>query len=215
LIKQENKGVSAARNRGMAAARGRFFALLDSDDLWLPEKLEKQVSFFRSHPHALICQTEEIWIRKGVRINPKKKHKKPCGDIFIPSLALCLVSPSAAMMRRELIDEVGGFDPDLPACEDYDLWLRISRKYPVHLIDAFLTIKRGGHRDQLSRAAGLDRFRIAALRKLLENTPLTPEQHKAASEMMLKKCRVYSAGCIKRGRLEEAAYYEGLIRAYS
>jgi len=79
LVRQENKGVSAARNRGIGLASGELIAFLDSDDLWLPKKLSAQVEFFNSNPDALICQTEEIWIRNGVRVNPKKKHKKPSG----------------------------------------------------------------------------------------------------------------------------------------
>jgi len=214
-VRQENSGVSGARNAGMARARGRFFAFLDSDDLWLPEKLSEQTAFFDSHPDALICQTEEIWIRNGVRVNPKQKHKKPSGDIFIPSLALCLVSPSAVMIKRELFDEVGGFDEDLPACEDYDLWLRVSRKYPVHLINKFLIVKRGGHKDQLSKASGLDRYRIAALKKMLNHEPLSSDQFRAAADMIREKCAVYAGGCLKRGRPEEAAYYTRLAGEFA
>ena len=72
MIRQENQGVSAARNRGIREASGRFIALLDSDDLWLPEKLEKQIEFFEKKPDAMICQTQETWIRNGRRVNPKK-----------------------------------------------------------------------------------------------------------------------------------------------
>ena len=173
ILRQTNRGVSAARNRGIAAADGRLVAFLDSDDLWLPRKLSSQVDFFNSNPAALINQTEEIWIRNGVRVNPKTRHHKFSGMIFEQSLGLCLVSPSAVMMKKSLFDAVGVFDEDLPACEDYDLWLRISWRYPVHLIETPLIIKRGGHADQLSKAAGLDRFRIQALKKMIESGQLT------------------------------------------
>ena len=92
--------------------------------------------FLKPTPDAMICQTEEIWIRNGRRVNPKVKHKKPSGMIFAPSLGLCLVSPSAVMMKRELLDKKGGFNPAFPVCEDYDLWLRITLDTPVFLIDA-------------------------------------------------------------------------------
>ena len=82
VLRQSNKGVSAARNRGIAAARGRLMAFLDSDDFWLPRKLSSQVNFFYSNPAALINQTEEIWIRNGVRVNPKTRHHKFAGMIF-------------------------------------------------------------------------------------------------------------------------------------
>ena len=134
LIVQANRGVSAARNRGVEVARGKYLAFLDSDDLWLPEKLAAQVQFLELHSNFQICQTEEIWLRRGVRVNPKKIHRKPSGDIFLPSLDLCLVSPSAVMMTRELLVALGGFDESLPVCEDYDLWLRVAVERAVPLL---------------------------------------------------------------------------------
>jgi glycosyltransferase involved in cell wall biosynthesis len=213
LLRQAHRGVSAARNRGIAAARGELVAFLDSDDLWLPQKLSIQVEFFRVHPDALIAQTEECWVRKGRRVNPGKRHRKRSGMIFEPSLDLCLVSPSAVMVRREFFDRVGLFDEDLPACEDYDLWLRVSCCIPIHLIDIPLIVKRGGHADQLSRAGGLDRNRIASIRKLLQGGGLSAEQRTAALRVLKHKCRVYAGGCRKRGRLEEAERYERLAGA--
>ncbi|MBW1698889.1 MAG: glycosyltransferase [Deltaproteobacteria bacterium] len=214
IIRQQNAGVSSARNRGIASARGQFVAFLDSDDLWLPQKLSRQVSFFESNPDALICQTEEIWVRNGVRVNPKNRHKKESGTIFKRSLALCLVSPSAVMVRRSLFDKVGGFDETLPACEDYDLWLRVSYRYPIHLIETPLIVKRGGHPDQLSLSAGLDRFRIYSLKKLLDNENLSASQYDAAADMLVAKCSIYAAGCLKRGKLSEAAYYKKIAQTY-
>ncbi|MDY6952178.1 MAG: glycosyltransferase, partial [Thermodesulfobacteriota bacterium] len=213
VVTQDRLGVSAARNAGIARAAGRFLAFLDSDDLWLPEKLAAQIAFFERHPQALICQTEEIWIRDGVRVNPKMRHSKPSGMIFERSLELCLVSPSAVMMRRDLIDKVGWFDETLPACEDYDLWLRIACRFPIYLIDTPLIIKRGGHQDQLSRQPGLDRYRIYALVKILESPPkggLTAVQRKAAVQTLSNKCAIYSRGCLKRGRVHEAHKYATL-----
>ena len=213
-IRQSNQGVSAARNRGIAAASGEFIAFLDSDDLWLPQKLSTQVKFFSDHPDAVINQTEERWIRNGVRVNPKKRHLKFSGMIFERSLALCLVSPSAVMIKKSLFDTVGVFDEDLPACEDYDLWLRISCRYPVHLIETALIIKRGGHEDQLSRAAGLDKYRIRSLVKLLESHLLAPQQQRVVIDTLYEKCTVYAGGCRKRGREEEAETYYQLADRY-
>jgi GT2 family glycosyltransferase len=207
VIDQENQGVSSARNRGIASSSGELIALLDSDDLWLPEKLDRQVAFFREYPQALICQTQEIWVRNGKRVNPGKRHKKLSGKIFVPSLSLCLVSPSAVMFRKELSGMVGLFDENLPACEDYDLWLRVSSRFPVHLIDEFLIIKRGGHSDQLSRSPGLDKYRIEAIKKIIHQGKLTKDQQRAAVAKLKEKCLIYAAGCQKRGRLKEARDY--------
>jgi glycosyltransferase involved in cell wall biosynthesis len=214
FLQQPNRGVSAARNYGIRSAVGQLIAFLDSDDLWLPEKLSRQTRFFKHRPEALICQTEEIWIRNGRRVNPKKRHQKLSGDIFVPSLELCLVSPSAVMLRRALFDEIGLFDEALPACEDYDLWLRISSRHPVHLIDIPLIIKQGGHHDQLSRAPGLDRHRVAALKKLIDTGSLNEFQVKKAVDMLQAKCAVYAAGCRKRGKRSEARKFEQLVEDY-
>ncbi len=212
VIRQENQGVSAARNRGIRAACGDLIALLDSDDRWLPGKLATQVAFFTGHPDAQICQTQEIWIRNGVRVNPGKRHRKPSGMIFSPSLALCLVSPSAVMIRRRLLREVGLFDESLPACEDYDLWLRIARKHAIFLIDRPLIEKHGGHGDQLSRMPELDRFRIQSIVGLLNEGGLSAQQKRDARTMLSTKCAIYAKGCRKRGRMTEAARYERIAR---
>lgn len=204
----ENLGVSSARNSGIKASRSPLIAFLDSDDQWMPEKLEVQVGFFRENPDAVTCQTEEIWIRNGVRVNPGKRHIKPSGYIFKPSLKLCLVSPSAVMLKRALLDEVGLFDEGLPVCEDYDLWLRISCRYPIHLIKGNQVIKEGGNSDQLSSSLkGMDRFRVAVMIKLLNNGRLSGDQVSAVHNELEAKCRVYGQGCIKRGRTEEGNYY--------
>lgn len=208
----DNLGVSAARNRGLKASQCPFVAFLDSDDYWLPRKLSTQMAFFNRNPEAVACQTEEIWIRNGIRVNPGKRHLKPSGDIFVPSLRLCLVSPSAVMLKRSLLDEVGLFDEDLPACEDYELWLRISCRYPIHLIPSHLVVKEGGNPDQLSlKVKGLDQFRIKALVKLLRGGQLNDTQVQATLHELTSKCQIYGRGCLKRGRKEEGEYYLGLL----
>jgi glycosyltransferase involved in cell wall biosynthesis len=208
------KGVSAARNFGVRQSVGRYIAFLDSDDLWLPRKLEKQVAFMSGQSEIQICQTEEIWIRNGVRVNSKRIHRKPSGDIFAPSLDLCLVSPSAVMMTKDLFQRVGGFDEAFPVCEDYDLWLRISVEYTVPLIAESLVIKRGGHADQLSRALwGMDRYRIVALQKLLR-AGLDGERRNAALEVLQRRVMIVARGARRRGKEQEARGYEAVLAEF-
>lgn len=212
---QQNRGVSSARNLGIHAATGKYIALLDSDDLWLPSKVEAQVAIMEQQPDLRLCHTEEIWIRRGVRVNPKKKHQKYGGYIFPYCLPLCVISPSSVLIRRSLFHEVGYFDENLPACEDYDLWLRITKTYPVHFIETPLIVKRGGHEDQLSRKYwGIDRFRIQALEKLLRSGELSSEQYEQARQELQRKCEIMAAGSAKRRKMQESDYYRQLPRQY-
>jgi glycosyltransferase involved in cell wall biosynthesis len=209
LLKQENQGVSAARNAGIQAATGDWIALLDSDDEWLPEKLEKQIQALQQSPEMRLCHTDEIWIRNGVRVNQMKKHTKRGGYIFEHCLPLCCMSPSSALIHRDVFDELGLFDETLPACEDYDFWLRFCAQYPVLYVDEPLLRKYGGHEDQLSRKYwGMDRFRIQALEKVLARGVLSKEQHQRAQAILHRKAKIYAQGARKRGREEEALRYE-------
>jgi glycosyltransferase involved in cell wall biosynthesis len=205
-LRQPRSGASSARNRGIRMATREWLAFLDSDDLWLPQKLKAQLEFLDNHPLVKVCQTEEIWIRNGKRINPKGYHRKPDGYCFPLLLERCLVSPSAVMIHSSVLEEVGLFDESLPACEDYDLWLRIGRRYPIALVKQPLIVKRGGHPDQLSTTVPfLDRYRIQAIAKLLRHEPLTVAQRRMALHALNHKCQVYGQGCAKWGRHDEAA----------
>ncbi len=211
LQQPKNQGVSSARNRGIHAATGEWLAFLDSDDEWLPSKLTQQMDYIKDHPKDRIVQTEEIWIRHGRRVNPREVHRKRRGWIFPHMLQRCLVSPSAAMVHSSVFASLGLFDESLPACEDYDFWLRAGVRYPIGLVDEPLTIKYGGHADQLSKQWGLDRYRIQSLVKIREGLPLPDEWRHALNQELIKKCEVYLSGLRKRMRLDEAARYEEIL----
>lgn len=215
-IRQENLGVSAARNHGIRISTRPWIAFLDSDDEWLPPKLEQQSLTINNYPETVVCHSEEIWIRNGTRVNPMKKHNKSGGWIFPHCLPLCAISPSSIVIHRSVFDQVGLFDETLPACEDYDLWLRIASRYPVTFIDEPLIIKHGGHDDQLSKKHwGMDRFRIKALKKILDKGELNPQNENAARTMLVKKARIYLDGAKKRDKHDEVEYYQSLCRIYS
>ena len=207
---QQNRGVSSARNLGIKEARSEYIALLDSDDLWLKSKLDRQVSAFQNDTQSSrLCHTDEIWIRNGVRVNQHKKHKKHGGNVFQSCLKLCCISPSSAMMHRSVFEDFGFFDEDLPACEDYDFWLRYSAKEDVNFIDEPLIIKKGGHSDQLSGAHwGMDRFRIYSIEKILEEHDLKLVYKIEAIREIILKLEILINGSQKRQKL---AYAESML----
>jgi glycosyltransferase involved in cell wall biosynthesis len=200
ILRQENLGVSAARNRGIEAARFDWIALLDSDDSWLPCKIAKIRQAHRQQPDFVLFHSDEIWVRNGLRVNPMVKHRKSGGWIFEQCLPLCAISPSASVMKKTVLESLGMFDETLPACEDYDLWLRLCHRYPVHYLDQPLIVKYGGHADQLSRQhPAMDQFRIRALHRLLVGASLSPEQQAAATAMLLTKLDILIRGAVKHG----------------
>jgi glycosyltransferase involved in cell wall biosynthesis len=207
----EHGGAAAARNRGVALAGAPLIAFHDSDDLWAPTKLERQLDFMRANSACIITQTDEIWIRNGRRVNPGMRHRKRAGDIFIDSLRTCLISMSATMMRTDLFRSLGGFDEIMMAAEDYDLWLRILIDHEAGLLDEPLVTRRGGHCDQTSATTpAIDRFRILALAKLLADDRLSPMRRAAVVEVLAEKCRIYAGGLTRRGRIDQAHLYEGI-----
>jgi len=211
----KNLGVSAARNAAVKNCDSEWIAFLDSDDFWHPHKLQKQIAQTVIRAECPIHFTDEIWIRNGVRVNPKKKHQKLEGWIFKPSLELCLMSPSTVLLRRELFDVHGLFDETLPICEDYDLWLRLTSQHQVALLNEKLMTRHGGHADQLSRSDwGIDRYRVQSIIKILKTEKLSPEDRSAAIVVLRKKCEIIINGFRKRGKLQEIERYEKIANQH-
>jgi glycosyltransferase involved in cell wall biosynthesis len=207
-----HSGVSAARNLGLEKSEGTWVSFLDSDDYWLPKKLESQMEYLRKNPDIMIVQTDEYWMRNDKIVNPMKKHKKYSGWIFEHCLPLCIVSPSAVLIHQKVFNDVGVFDESFPVCEDYDLWLRVSLKYKIALIPEKLVVKTGGHSDQLSRKYwGLDRYRVRALEKVL-NDDLSPLQKRLVLEEIIKKLTILSEGRKKHAGLPNI--YQNKLKAY-
>ena len=200
-IRTPNRGVSSARNTGIANSEAPFIAFLDSDDIWHMEKIKKQMEFFETNSSYKIVHCDELWIRDGYILNQKQHHRKSGGDLFYKSLTRCIISPSSVLIKRALFNEIGTFDENLPACEDYDLWLRITCVEKIGFLNECLVTKRGGHADQLSRSTeGLDQYRIRSLAALISHGNLTDIQTLQVKKELKRKIAIYREGALKRDR---------------
>ncbi|MFT6631187.1 MAG: glycosyltransferase involved in cell wall biosynthesis [Bacteriovoracaceae bacterium] len=213
VIKQENQGVSHARNTGVKEARAEWVCFLDSDDEWLEGKLELQEQFLKDHPELNCIHGEEIWIRNGVRVNQKKKHQKGGGSQFLSSVKVCFISPSTVCLTKVVLEEFGGFREDFEVCEDYDLWLKITSKYDIGFIDRPLIKKYGGHVDQLStKFVGMDYWRIKSIDWILKNRDLCKEMKFETVKILLKKCKILMKGYVKHNNLKNYGEVEKISK---
>lgn len=208
FIRQENQGVSAARNTGIKKATGEWIALLDSDDLWTVGKIEKQIAHLRQNPKIKACHSGEEWVRNGNPVKVPTRLNKSNDGLFSRSLDRCIICPSSILIHRSVFKKIGIFDEDLPLCEDYDFWIRLLLHYEIGLVKEALVIKQGGHSDQLSTSTwGLDRFRVQSLEKILASEPLNPNQKIAILSVIAHKADLLSKGFSKHEKREEAIFY--------
>ncbi len=213
---QRNLGVSRARNTGIQLSRFPWICFLDSDDHWEPTKLERQLEVLGRHPQYRVIYTDETWIRKGRRVNPKKVHRKHHGWIYDRCLPLCIISPSSVLLDRSVFQQVGLFDTNFPVCEDYEMWLRISSRYPIFYLEEPLIVKVGGHADQLSRSLwGLDRYRVKSMLKAYSSGDLTPQQAVWTARQIAEKARILASGFANREKREEAREYQEMAQTWS
>ena len=207
-LRQENKGVASARNHAIRKAKGSWIALLDSDDEWKQEKLERQISLIASNPDSKACHTDEVWIRNGNQTILPKFMDKSSETLFARSLRRCLICPSSALLHSEVFSEIGLFDESFPVCEDYDFWLRLFLFTEPALVPEKLVVKHGGHSDQLSTTTwGMDRFRVQSMEKLLNNPNLTEKMQTEVWKALVEKCKILENGFAKRENFLEAKKY--------
>jgi glycosyltransferase involved in cell wall biosynthesis len=215
LIRKPHSGLPGeVRNRGAEEAAGRLLAFLDSDDLWRPEKLALQTAFMKAEGPR-ISHTREQWLRGGREVSQASQKHRREGDIFEDALKKCIIGPSTVMIETSLFRETGGFDETLEIAEDYEYWLRITARHTVGYLHEILTVKRAGDWHQLSEKYGqIEIFRIRALKGLVDRGFSPPGRMPEARAELSRKCRIYAAGCRKRGKDEEAVKYEALTKKY-
>ena len=200
ILHESRKGVSHARNTGIKYSQNDWIAFLDSDDEWLPRKIEEQVRVLEESKSRLqFIHTNELWFENNLFKNKKKKHKKRGGYIFEECLEICKISPSSVIIKKKLFEKYGLFDEKFKVCEDYDLWLRLTSNIEIGYLEKPLIKKYGGHKGQLSKKYwGIDRYRIKALEKLIQNREISIDQEIKVLDILLKKINIVLLGAINR-----------------
>jgi len=207
IVKTKNLGVSHARNIGIKEAKNEWIAFLDSDDLWLENKIENQVLFHKLNPNILFSHTEEKWLRNGKTIKYPKSLTKPSGDCFLQNISTCKIATSSVILNKSIFKDIGYFDEKLKVCEDYDLWLRISYKYNMGLIKEEQIVKIAGHTQLSASIFAIDRYHIYSLQKFLNSKYKIEVKNE-----IIKKCNILVKGAIKHENKEIFDTYSKMIK---
>jgi glycosyltransferase involved in cell wall biosynthesis len=210
-----NRGLGAARNRGIRHARGTYIAFLEAEDIWDPLHLETQIAFFEANRWARICHVGERHVRDGLRPHKPRKGEKASGWVFPHALEGCPTSISCTMIHRSCFAECGAFDENLPACEDYDLWLRLAARYPIYYVDGPEVVRRSPRPEISQHAWTWDRFRVYALEKAFQGGHLNPEQRFLVSQEIVNRCERLVEGFRRQKSEERANFYERKRKRFS
>lgn len=172
---QDYQGVSAALNLGIKNSSGQYLAILDDDDIWLPEKLELQVAYMEAHPEVGMVHADMLVLsERSGDSRPRKRELSrpiPSGYVLPELIQRNFIFGCAALVRRSCLDEVGLFDPELQAAEDYNLWLRIARRFSITYMDRPLAIFRL-HATNITRdPLFMQEWHLKALKKMVHLDP--------------------------------------------
>jgi len=203
-IHQPNRGIGAARNRGLHACHGEFVAFIEPDYRWHPRHLEAQVEFFNHNKNAWIAHGRLVFGRPTTKPT-KTKKKEVCKFSFEQIVGGNGLCASALVARRRCFELHGGFDENLPACEDYDLWVRIAAHAPIHHVSESVVWMTKPHS---APNWSLDRYRVYALEKAYQSGRLNAEQRQRVADELVARCDILVEGFRKRNNTERANFYD-------
>jgi glycosyltransferase involved in cell wall biosynthesis len=208
LIRRKNGGVAAARNTGVDHARGDWVAFLDSDDIWLPEKLERQLELMAARPGCMASEGSAYFVNDDL----KPQRLRRCVPVADPLLTFLRFQnlPNAAsswIVKRDLLQDIGGFDPDLVILEDWEFSLRLARYANPLCIDEPLTLYRV-HPGNRSRDLGLHIAPgFTVLGRLFSDPTLPAEIRAHEREIYARFYTMLCGGALRVGRWRTCLYW--------
>ena len=205
-IRQENRGLPAARNRGIRASAAPYIALLDADDVWFPEKLTEQIPAFSEDSEIGLVYSDLRVVYDDGQIVPSFLHSRPLagsGYVFDRILRSGFIIPSSAVVRRTCIEQVGLFDESMRSHEDVELWSRICHAWKVKLISKPLLMRR----QRAGSLTGSEDLRslygLKFYQKVLLIPGLEPEHQQFVRKVLAACCRERGRFCLNEGRIAE------------
>jgi len=209
-VKQANAGAADARNRGVREASAEWVAFLDSDDRWLPRKLEAQAAFLAAHPRVALVASSYMKDEAG-DLFERERHGRT-GRVFLDLFIANWVRTSTVVMRRDLFLEIGGFQQKFSPCEDYDLWLKVARDHEVgYLAEPLATYTH--HPGGISRAALKSRKLFIHILEENDDPALVPRA--VYRRRMAYLCTRVAKHCLREGLREEAReYFRRAVRTH-
>lgn len=197
-LEQENAGVAAARNSALRVATGKYIGLCDQDDEWLPHKAEVQVAYLEAHPDFAMVHGDVNYIDESGNLLPHDAYfpSAVSGDCFPRMFMGNPVMAVAALFRRSVIDEVGGFDPEIKYADDYDLWLRIAVNHKIGFIDEPLARYRLHENNNSHDQIAIREFTLQVLRKIERQHPeacarIAPEERRRRYSNLYERMAEY------------------------
>jgi glycosyltransferase involved in cell wall biosynthesis len=139
-FRQPNQGIAASRNHGISRARGEWIAFLDHDDLWMADKLQIQMDYVATNPDVALVSARHV--RLGKRIKQPTKVSWISGDLFAEVFSQSFIHTSSVIIRKDVLQSIEGFDPQYRFADEFDVWLKISRQFPIAYINKPLVLIR-------------------------------------------------------------------------
>ncbi|MHC4139756.1 MAG: glycosyltransferase family 2 protein [Planctomycetota bacterium] len=211
---KENGGIASAKNAGMALSKTEFIAFLDHDDLWVPDKLKLQIEYFNKNPQVGLVYAKYTTFRDGkeLRTKPEKGYS---GWVFKELLSKSFIQTSTVIVKKECLDAVGPYDESLSLGDEYDMFLRISKKFQCGFVDKGLTRYRIHDTNASNNDFLFDKENLGVYKKIYSNfTDLDGIEKKILKKRIARYSMKVAKELYRQGQLEESKKYQQEAQDY-